>query len=56
VGFVFAGNIEKAGIILAMMREGTDVSGIKNGLISRDACDLVYLQWNIRREAFKCNI
>jgi len=54
VGFVFAGNIEKAGIILCMMREQTDVSGIKKGLISKDACDLVYLQWNIRREAFKC--
>ena len=56
VGFIFAGNIEKSGIILCMMREGTDVSGIKKGLIAKDACDLVYLQWNIRREAFKCGM
>jgi len=53
VGFVFAGNIEKSGIILCMMREQTDISSIKKGLIPRDACDLVYLQWHMRLESSK---
>ncbi|MFC1978425.1 NAD(P)/FAD-dependent oxidoreductase [Chloroflexota bacterium] len=54
VGFVFAGNIEKSGIILCMMRDQTDVSNIKKWLISKDACDLVYLQWHMRLESSKC--
>jgi NAD(P)H-nitrite reductase large subunit len=49
VGLVFAGDIEKSGIIYNLMKDGTDVSGFKNALVADDF-GLASLPESIRRE------
>ena len=48
-GLIFAGDIEKAGIIYNLMKDGADVSGFKKSLIA-DNFGLASLPATLRRE------
>jgi len=48
-GLVFAGDIEKSGIVYNLMKNGVDVSGFKKSLVA-DEFGLAYLPRKIRQE------
>jgi NAD(P)H-nitrite reductase large subunit len=54
VGFIFLGEIEKAGILFRLLKNHVDISEIKDNLLSEDF-GIVTLPQNVRQEMFVVN-